>query len=527
LSFDEVLDERGQVRPAAVLVHDMPKVYVQNYRLPIDQAAAEIVGTQQALVRQRYPDTPTSLLVLFPRVVKNPRGTNARRSSVFGSHFRSWVDSIDRLLGPAGEPYDRSDITPYSFRHTYAQRHADAGTPVEVLAALMGHRQITTTQGYYRVTQKRKRKAVDLLAGLQVDHDGDRSRPTVERLLDSEHVRDAVGQVAVPFGVCTEPTNVKAHGQACPFRHQCFGCTRFRSDPGFLPELRSYLSHLLADRERLRAAAPELEPWARNQAIPAAEEIGAVRRIIDRCQALLDEVDEKERVDIDERWRCCAEGGHSSISRCPSGSSASPASGRRRCSPTCSGNRRPPMKPDRSEQMRDARRLDSDHKRALVSAAAEATAQRGGPLSIAGIARQAGVGRKFIYDHPDLKAEIELKALQATSSQASEMISAGRLSGASLRVDLENSRAQNHRLNAQLRALEKRLSQAEGARLVADDLLPDDMVAELADSKLAQRINVLEKQLFEAKDELCRTIEELEAARELMHRANQSRPEGS
>jgi chromosome segregation ATPase len=189
------------------------------------------------------------------------------------------------------------------------------------------------------------------------------------------------------------------------------------------------------------------------------------------------------------------------------------------------------MKPDRSEQMRDARRLDSDHKRALVSAAAEATAQRGGPLSIAGIARQAGVGRKFIYDHPDLKAEIELKALQATSSQASEMISAGRLSGASLRVDLENSRAQNHRLNAQLRALEKRLSQAEGARLVADDLLPDDMVAELADSKLAQRINVLEKQLFEAKDELCRTIEELEAARvinrELMHRANQSRPEGS
>jgi hypothetical protein len=25
----------------------------------------------------------------------------------------------------------------------------------------------------------------------------------------------------VPFGICTNPTNVKAHGQACPFRHQC------------------------------------------------------------------------------------------------------------------------------------------------------------------------------------------------------------------------------------------------------------------------------------------------------------------
>jgi hypothetical protein len=24
----------------------------------------------------------------------------------------------------------------------------------------------------------------------------------------------------VPFGICQEPTNIKAHGQACPFRHQ-------------------------------------------------------------------------------------------------------------------------------------------------------------------------------------------------------------------------------------------------------------------------------------------------------------------
>ncbi len=219
---------------------------------------------------------------------------------MLGNHFRTWVDGLAELLGPGGEVYDRSDITVYSFRHTYAQAHADGGTPVEVLAALMGHKQITTTQGYYRVTHKRKRKAVDLLAALQVDRSGDRSRPSIERLLDTEATRDAVGQVAVPFGICTEPTNVKAHGQSCPFRHQCFGCSRFRSDPSFLPELRSHLGRLLADRERLRAAAPDLEDWARNQAIPGAEEIGAVRRIVDRCQALLDDVNGNERADIDE-----------------------------------------------------------------------------------------------------------------------------------------------------------------------------------------------------------------------------------
>ena len=87
---------------------------------------------------------------------------------------------------------------------------------------------------------------------------------------------------------------------------------------------------------------------------------------------------------------------------------------------------------------------------------------------------------------------------------------------------------QNRRLAAQLRALEGRLSKAEGARLVADDLLPDEMVAELASSRVAQRASELEQQLFEAKDQLRRTTEELEAARsinrELMQQANRPRP---
>ena len=115
-----------------------------------------------------------------------------------------------------------------------------------------------------------------------------------------EHLRDAVGQVAVPFGICREPTNVKAHGQACPFRHQCFGCTHFRTDPSFLPELRAHLRRLLADEERLRAAAPELEEWARNAAIPSAEEIAAVRAIIDRCEGLLADEADDERPAIEE-----------------------------------------------------------------------------------------------------------------------------------------------------------------------------------------------------------------------------------
>jgi chromosome segregation ATPase len=174
--------------------------------------------------------------------------------------------------------------------------------------------------------------------------------------------------------------------------------------------------------------------------------------------------------------------------------------------------------------MREARRLQGQRKRTLVLAAVEAAAQQGQALTIAAVARAAGVGRKFIYDHPDLRAEIELKATRATRCQANDMIATARVTGASLRADLENSRAQNRRLHQQLRALENRLSQLEGARLVADDLLPNDVLTQLADRQLAQRVAELEQHLFETQEALRQATEELDAARavnrELMVRAN-------
>ena len=179
---------------------------------------------------------------------------------------------------------------------------------------------------------------------------------------------------------------------------------------------------------------------------------------------------------------------------------------------------------ENTEPMRRARRADSERKRRLVLAVTDAQLQAGRHPTIAAIARQAGVGRKFIYDHPDLKAGIELKAAQATGRQASDLVASARVTGASLRADLENARAQNHRLSKQIRALENRLSQAEGARLVADELLPESVLAELADQQLAARVAELDQQLFEARENLRRTTEELEAARainrELMQQAN-------
>lgn len=73
-----------------------------------------------------------------------------------GATLRKWVDSLPQLDSGTFDtdgnplPFDKSLIFPYAFRHSFAQRHADAGTPLDVLRDLMDHDDSRTTLGYYR-----------------------------------------------------------------------------------------------------------------------------------------------------------------------------------------------------------------------------------------------------------------------------------------------------------------------------------------------------------------------------------------
>jgi hypothetical protein len=171
-----------------------------------------------------------------------------------------------------------------------------------VLRELMGHRSVHSTEAYYRITEVRTRAAVNRVADNQFDGSGKRIWREVTALLDSERARMRVGQIAVPYGVCTEPSNVQAGGGACPFRFRCLGCGRFRTDVSYLPELRSHLDRLLADRERVLAAT-ELEAWARTEAAPSDTEIeiDKVRALIRRVEHHVDELTSEERDQITER----------------------------------------------------------------------------------------------------------------------------------------------------------------------------------------------------------------------------------
>lgn len=289
-----------------VLVHDMPKARMKGYRLPITEHEAAIIRAQQQRSRFQHPDTPAAELALFPTPVKNPEDTKSSSPKLLAHVVHDWVASLPALDSPDHDakgsviPFPRELVFPYAFRHTYAQRHADGGTDLDVLKELMGHLTLASTQGYYRVTARRRRGAVDALAALQIDRKGRRLRPLVETLLESEVLRENIGEVSVRFGTCVEPSNVRAQGRACPMRFQCLGCAHYRTDPSYQEALRAHLTRLLTDKERLASALPDLDEWARLGALPSDEEIEALRRLIRRNEELMSALEPHDRTNVEE-----------------------------------------------------------------------------------------------------------------------------------------------------------------------------------------------------------------------------------
>jgi integrase len=244
-------------------------------RLPVTQATAGAVRAWQDR-RGRLAAPARGDAYLFPALTE-ASGFDHLAASYISEAIRHWADAIPELhgdgTGPDGSrlPFNRSLIFPCAFRHSYAQRHADAGTPIDVLKDLMDHASASTTQGYYKITLKRKRDAVTTLSAHVIDRHGTAApcSPAAYQLRS----------VAVPYGGCTEPSNVKAGGQACPIRFQCAGCGFYRPDPSYLPAIEQHINDLRADRETATAMnAAGFVTTGMNKEITAYEAVAATMR---------------------------------------------------------------------------------------------------------------------------------------------------------------------------------------------------------------------------------------------------------
>ena len=250
----------------------------QERKLPVLSAVVDTVREQQLRTRQRHADTPIEHLRLFPRSTMNPHGYHPMGSSLFGDALRKWINELPSLdsdaIGDDGQPlpFDRTLVSGYSFRHTYAQRHADAGIAPDVLMAPEPRR----SRPPWRTTgSPRRREAAEIVGNLVIDGEHLAIRP----MAGKHRLADERSTIAVPFGKCSNPQNVAAEGHGCPIRHQCFGCASFSSDPSYLPEMRRRLLDLKAIRARVDAFDGAAE-WAKRDARPSDEEIEAIQQRI-------------------------------------------------------------------------------------------------------------------------------------------------------------------------------------------------------------------------------------------------------
>lgn len=272
-----------------ILVYDNHKAGRLNRRLPIQQETADAItdwlttGENGRHIESQW---------LFPSPMP-------ARSDMFASYgllhaaLRRLTRDVPALEGPVkdlhGAPVDFSfaTIRPHDFRHSYAQRHVDNGTAPDELRDLLDHEDVRTTMGYYQVNDMRKRAAADLLAPLTYDRDGHQVGLSTKRR--------GLASVAVPYGGCTEPSNVKAGGTACPIRFQCSGCTFYRPDPSYLPDIERHLTELKTNAAQARRLnAP---PHAIANFDGQVEEF---KRIVDRMRTDLALLPEPDRQAITE-----------------------------------------------------------------------------------------------------------------------------------------------------------------------------------------------------------------------------------
>ncbi|MFG3016763.1 hypothetical protein ACGFZB_41190 [Streptomyces cinerochromogenes] len=257
-----------------------------------------------------------------------------------------------------------------------------------------------------------------------------------------------------------------------------------------LPDLQTYLADLLRSRERLMSAF-EADDWARSEVMPSDEEIRRVRRLIARVKTDLGDLSAEDQAQIQEAV---------AVIRRSRSVDARHAPHR-----TAPARRRPPDV--HMTTTRQGRQDGTDRRRQRVAGALKAAVQNGSPISVSGIARQAGVDRTFLYRHRDLLALVHAAELEpATEDPAG----ATPVSRASLQADFANAQARNTRLVAHVQQLEKRLSEALGEQVWCEFGLgaPADV------GELQRTITRLEQQTVDLKAVLEERGAELEAARE-------------
>ncbi|MCX5072691.1 site-specific integrase [Streptomyces sp. NBC_00513] len=181
---------------------------------------------------------------LFQRQIGTLRGVLAP-TTVLGMLSRSCKQIAETNAAFAGTKF-----TPHDFRRLFATEIVNGGLPIHIGAALLGHLNLQTTQGYVAVF------AEDIVQHYQefLNHrraqrpEGEYVDVTPEEWADFEEHFD---KRKVELGNCARP-----YGSPCQHEHACIRCPMLQVNPKMLPRLAEIEKDLLLRRKRA-----EEEQW--------------------------------------------------------------------------------------------------------------------------------------------------------------------------------------------------------------------------------------------------------------------------
>lgn len=130
-------------------------------------------------------------------------------------------------------------FTPHDFRRLFATSALASGLPIHILAKLMGHQNIVTTQGYAAVhdeeTFRHFRSFVDRRRALRPREDY--LEPSAAEI---QEFHDHFKKRKVELGSCG-----RAYGTPCIHEHACIRCPMLRPDPLQRPRLEELIEALM------------------------------------------------------------------------------------------------------------------------------------------------------------------------------------------------------------------------------------------------------------------------------------------
>jgi integrase len=168
--------------------------------------------------------------------------TGSERRTMSPAWVRIAIKDAVRRAGIKDENGNDYKFTPHDFRRLFATSALSAGLPIHILAKLMGHQNISTTQGYAAIhdeeTLRHFRSFLDRRRALRPTDDY--LEPTEAEISEfHEHFKKR----KVELGSCG-----RAYGTPCIHEHACIRCPMLRPDPTQQPRLEE-LIEALEDRK--------------------------------------------------------------------------------------------------------------------------------------------------------------------------------------------------------------------------------------------------------------------------------------